>query len=189
MCRQHSQTTYTARIAGRDRGPYRVTPSLLTCQSDMGLDPPHERHSTACSNGAMSRTSPESQHQRICLLMWFANARSLHVLRSYGLVRAELMRLWETHTSPVTCVLRAAMHRCSSKLPQNDLYFEFKAFLSSRCYPLTCSLAQRFWSSSRASEQLVTAALCWDGFSVSIPIGGGGGASHNQKSNYLLILS
>ena len=29
--------------------------SLLTCQSDMGLDPPHERHSTACSNGAMSR--------------------------------------------------------------------------------------------------------------------------------------
>ena len=43
--------------------------------------------------------------------------------------------------------------------------------------------------SSRASEQLVTAALCWDGFSVSIPIGGGGGASHNQKSNYLLTLS
>ena len=35
--------------------------------------------------------------------------------------------------------------------------------------------------SSRASEQLVTASLCWDGFWVSIPIGGGGGASHNQK--------
>ena len=155
----------------------------------MGLDPPHERHSTARSDGAMSRTSPESQHQQICPLMWFANARSLHVLRSYGLVRAELMRLWETHTSPVTCVLRLPCNVAAANFLKMT-FFRIQSFPDpSRCCPLTCSLAQRFWSSSRASEQLVTASLCWDGFSVSIPIGGSGGASHNQKSNYLLTLS
>ena len=92
-------------------------------------DPPHERHSTVCPNGAMSR-------RKSCVP---ASADlSPHVVRQCTffartqVVWTELMRLWETHTSPVTCVLRAAMHRCSSKLPQNDLYFEFKAFLSRR---------------------------------------------------------